>query len=117
MSHAAVAAVALRFFFFFSLTQIHEKTARLGFVCLHEYAYGEGRAIQQKNTSFSLDWTSKAFFMKGLKGLNRNDQTCFSDQTTNQNKNKDFLTNIDLIFYLHESNFLFGTTMHEPCHI
>lgn len=56
MSHAAVAAVALRvFLFFLSLTQIHEKTTRLGFVCLHEYAYGEGRAIQQKKPSFSLD--------------------------------------------------------------
>lgn len=51
--------------------------------------------------------------MKGLKGLNRNDQSWFSDQTTTQSKNKDSLTNIDLIFYLHESNFLFGTKMHE----
>lgn len=50
MSHAAVAAVA-QSFVFFSLSQIYEETARLGFVCLHEYAHDEGRAIQQKTLS------------------------------------------------------------------
>lgn len=111
-------------FFCFSHTDLWEnfqpQVWTLAWICsrwrtrLSQANEQETAEIYNKNHQFFSWWNIWSFVYKSFEGLNPNFLTIgrfFFFKTRQQLKH--FLTNVDLIFYLNERNFQFGTKMND----